>query len=113
MSHCPTCGQPTIERAHDAAWLLDLLTNGRPHRGVYEGRDGGWYVTYGGGAVHPSVVQQLVRAGAIASVYNTCPDQCYHVGRTLDAPRTLSERKRYRRRKDAPMIYVGDPDPPS
>lgn len=108
---CPTCGQPIIERQHDAAWLLDLLTNGSPKREVYAGQDGGWYVTHGGGAVHASVVQRLVNQGHIHSVYSDIPDQCYHVGRTLDCARTLAERKKHRKSKNAPKIYVGDPDP--
>ena len=112
MEHCPTCGQPLPpSQQRDAAWLLDLLTNGTPHREVFKSRDDArqWYVTYGGGPVSAEVVQELVKAGSIRSVYSNCPNDAYHVGRTLDIERTLAERKRHRRAKDAPKIYVDDP----
>jgi hypothetical protein len=96
----------------DAEQLLDMLTNARPHREVYRAQDGGWFVTYGGGEVLEATVQQLVTDRRIVSVYSDCPNDCYHVGRTLDVARTLEERKNYRRLKDAPKIYVGDPSPP-
>ena len=89
--------------------LLDLLTNGHPHRNVYRADNGsGWYVTRGGGKVDVEAVRELVAGGHIRSVYSDCPDDCYHVGRTLDVGRTLEERKKHRRAKDAPLIYVGD-----
>jgi hypothetical protein len=92
-----------------AAALLDLLTNGQPHREVYIANDrSGWWVTYGGGQVDEAAVRELVAGGHIRSVYSDCPNDCYHVGRTLDVARTMEERKKHRRRKDAPLIYVQD-----
>lgn len=95
----------------EASSLLAILTNGVPHREVYHGRDGGWFVTYGGGQVSVEAVQSLFDRGLIVSVYNNCPADAYHVGRTLDVKRTMEERKKHRRGKDAPKIYVGDPVP--
>lgn len=111
MTNCPTCGQPITATTRDATWLLELLTNGVPHREVYHARDGGWFVTYGGGQVSAGAVQSLIDSKLIASVYNNCPADAYHVGRTLDIERTMEERKKHHRGKDAPKIYVGDPDP--
>lgn len=78
----------------NAAALLDLLTNGTPHREVYLAGDrSGWYVTYGGGEVSAEAVAELVRDGKIQSVYADLPDECYHVGKTLDTVRTQAERR--------------------
>jgi hypothetical protein len=110
MACCPTCGQTMPERQGSPSWLLDLLTNGQPHREVYHGRDGGWWVTYGGGEVSADAVRALVEGGHIVSVYSDCPKDAYHVGRTLDVARTMAERQKHQRRKDAPKIYVGDPE---
>lgn len=112
MVNCQTCGQPITATTRDAAWLLDLLTNGEPHREVYLGADGSWYVTYGGGGpVEASIIQGLVKQGLISPVYNRLPPQSYHIGRTLHIERTMAERQKHRRSKDAPKIYVGDPEP--
>lgn len=90
--------------------MLELLRNGQPHREVYRGADGsGWYVTYGGGQFSQQAVESLVAAGLVASVYSDCPSEVYHVGRALDCARTAAERKKHRRGKDAPKIYVDDP----
>ena len=110
-STCPTCGgplkQPQAAPVTDAAWLLGVL-KGLPHREVYRGQNGGWWLTRGGGQeIHPDAVRELVRTGKIVSVYSNCPDDSYHVGRTLDIERTTAERQR-RGRRDI-MIYVGDP----
>ncbi len=102
---CPTCGQP-IRHLLDAHNLLEVLTNGLPHREVYHGQSGGWWVTYGGGEVSADAVRELVERGFIRSVYNSCPDEAYHVGRTLDVDATMAERKKHRRGKDASKIYV-------
>jgi hypothetical protein len=103
MAHCTKCGQ-LIPNDQDADWLLDLLTNGEPHRQVYRGQDGNWYVTYGGGEVSASVVGALVKRGAVVSVYSNCPNDAYHVGRTLDYERTMAARKKHGR--GAPNIYI-------
>jgi hypothetical protein len=105
MSRCPTCGQEVLLNARR---LLDILTNGAPHRQVYRGQNGGWFVTYGGGEADPASVQELVAAGHIQSVYSDCPNDGYHVGRTCDMNRTLAYRKG-RRRKEWKTIYVDDP----
>jgi hypothetical protein len=94
----------------DARKLFEVLRNGRPHREVYHGRDGGWFVTYGGGAVSASAVRELVTAGLVASVYSNCPTDSYHVGRTLDVERTLAARRLWKR---AAHVYVGDPPTPA
>lgn len=88
--------------------MLDLLTNGTPHREVYAGRDGGWWVTHGGGEVTSHAVSELVSSGAVVSVYSDCPKDAYHVGRTLDTVRTLAARMNCHRKADSPKIYVGD-----
>jgi hypothetical protein len=97
----------------DAVALLDLLTNRtlqHRKREVYRADNGsGWYVTYSGGKVNVDAVRELVAGGHIRSVYSDCPNDCYHVGRTLDVARTIEERKKHRRGKDAPKIYVDDP----
>ncbi len=76
-----------------AAQLLDLLRTGIPHREVYVGRDGCWYVTHGGGPTTAEAVQFLRRQQEIFSVYNTCPEDCFHVGKTIDMTTTLAARK--------------------
>ncbi len=86
--------------------LLALLRDGNPHREVYRARDGGWFVTYGGGEVAADAVQELVRAGLVHSVYSNCPADSYHVGKTLDVERTREARRIHG--KKAPLIYVGD-----
>lgn len=107
MAQCSKCGQPLPGGdALDADMLLHLLQHGAPHREVYRGQDGNWYVTHGGGPALASAVDLLVRRGAIASVYNNCPNDCYHVGKTLDTEATMAELQNHRRRKDAPLVYT-------
>ena len=110
--HCPTCGQPLPFKS-ETERLLELLKIGAPHREVYRAADGsGWYVTYGGGRFSEKSVKALVSSAQIRDVwdvYSDLPNQCYHVGRTLDVARTMAERKKHRRGKDAPKIYVDDP----
>lgn len=105
MSLCPACGQ-VLPADNEARRLLHLL-KGEPHRMVYLGSDGGWYVTYGGGPFSGLAVRILVERGEIQSVYNSIPDEAYHVGRTWDCERTLAARKKLG--KAAPDYYVGDP----
>lgn len=90
----------------EATKLLALLRDGRPHREVYHGRDGGWFVTYGGGEVDADAVRELVAAGLVSSVYSGCPNDSYHIGKTIDVDATTEERKKHRRGKDAPLIYT-------
>ena len=102
---CPTCGQ-FIKSNGDADKLLELLTRGIPHREVYRAQNGsGWYVTYGGGQWSEAAVRILIKAGAIQSVYSDCPNDAYHVGKTLDIKATLAARDG-KRRKDWPKIYT-------
>lgn len=104
MATCPTCGQTIKPKDIEADALLDLLTNGVPHREVYMAGDGsGWFVTYGGGRVNSNAVAELVRAEKIHSVYSNCPTGAYHVGKTLDVDATTAERTH---RKDATRIYT-------
>lgn len=91
----------------DADGLLHLLTHGYPQRDVYEGRDGRWYVTYGGGEVDLESVLTLVRAGKINSKYSDVPRGMYYVGRTIDVPRTMEARRKHG--KNANIVHVGDP----
>lgn len=103
---CPTCGQPIDQSSNEAQRLLVILSDGR-RRQVYRGRDGsGWYVTCGGGRFSESAVKTLIDAGHIHSCYSDCPNDAYHVGKTLDCKATIEERKKHRRGKDAPMIYT-------
>lgn len=105
MAICHTCGGLTVE-PNEAERLLALLTDGRK-RQVYRGRDGGgWWVTYGGGQFSQNAVTQLIERGSISSCYSDCPDEAYHVGKTLDVKATLAERQKHRRRKDAPHVYT-------
>lgn len=95
----------------EATNLFEILKTEPPHREVYVAgdRSGRWFITYGGGEVSYRTVKELVDGGHIRSVYNNCPDDSYHIGRTLDVQRTVEERKRHRRGKDALLIYVDDP----
>lgn len=107
MAICPTCGTKYKAPAvRDADWLLQML-KGPPKREVYRGRDGGWWLTRGNGhEIDPDAVRELLRRGEIVSVYSDCPNDSYHVGRTLDTTRTLEARKK--RGNRGIMIYVGD-----
>lgn len=102
-SKCPTCGQALPMTANgDGAALLTLLREGVPHREVYRGTNGRWYMTHGGGEWSAAAVQALVRSGYISPRYSNLPDEVFHVGKTIDVEATLSERKKYSRGKDAP-----------
>jgi hypothetical protein len=90
-----------------AASLFTLLRDGAPHREVYRGRDGGWFVTYSGGEVSADAVRELVKARLVRSVYSNCPADSYHVGKTVDVERTTEARRLHG--KHAPLIYVDDP----
>lgn len=92
----------------EAESLLNILQNGVPHRQVYRGHGGGWFVTYGHGQVSYSAVNELLTRNLISPVYSDCPNEAFHTGKTLDVAATLEERKKHRRAKDAPLIYVGD-----
>jgi hypothetical protein len=43
-----------------------------------------WWVTYGGGQADEAAVRALVEQGKIHSVYSTCPNDAYHIGKTYD-----------------------------
>lgn len=105
MLRCPTCGSPIAQHGANSDWLLDILTRD-PDRFIYRGRDGGWWLTKSRGELDPNVVRDLIRRGAIVSCYSDCPDDAYHVGKTIDIPRTMEERKKHRRKRDAPKIYT-------
>jgi hypothetical protein len=105
MALCPTCGHPVKERLN-AAQLLRLLTD--EDREVYQGRDGGWYVTRGGETT-VEAVQALLDGGHIRSKYSDLPHGMYTTGRTIDVQRTLEARKRLGT-KNAGLVYVGDPE---
>lgn len=113
MATCPTCGG-SIDIVTDANELLRMLTARDKHRQVYRAANGsGWYVTYTGTRVSVLAVEALLRAGKIQSVYSDCPSDMYHVGKTLDVPATIEERKKHRRGKDAPKIYTDGSREPS
>lgn len=103
MAYCTKCGH-LISSTRDADWLLNILTNAEPHREVYHGQRGGWWLTHGYGEVPAESVRELVRRGAIVSVYSNCPDDAYHVGLTLDIDRTMEARNRLG--KGAPNYYL-------
>jgi hypothetical protein len=110
---CPTCGgplkKPKASPIRDADWLLGVL-KGYPHREVYRGHNGGWWLTRGDGAeIDPDAVRELLRRGEIVSVYSDCPNDAYHVGRTLDTKRTIEARKANGNR--AIMIYLSQQTP--
>lgn len=111
---CPTCGQPLPKNVRlllDAAQLLQILTSGEPHREVYRG-DGTnqWFVTYGGGEASAEAVQELVAAGKIRSLYSNCPNDAYHVGRTIDMEATVAARQKIPgHAKRSIIVYVEDP----
>ena len=107
MTRCPTCGQMTNPAVMNAEQLLHVLQRGSPHREVYRGKNSGrWLVTYGGGEASAGAVHQLVQRGEIQAVYNNCPNDSYHIGRTWDCERTLAARKILG--KAAPDYFVGD-----
>jgi hypothetical protein len=87
----------------DADALLAVLKTCLPHREVYRAQNGEWFVTYGGNQTTYDAVKQLLERGEIASVYSNCPDQAYHVGRTIDMGATMIARKSDRR---APLVYI-------
>ncbi len=105
MAICPTCGQRVKPVALDAVTLYRVLMHGTPHREVYRSQDGGWWVTHGGGETTAEAVQELIDTGQIQSVYNSCPGDAYHVGKTLDMDTTLAERKNGRLSKNI-RIYT-------
>jgi len=98
-----------MSRLLDAEELLEILTNGTPHREVYRGQGGGWFVTYGGGRTSAHAVDILFQGGQIHSVYSNCRNDAYHVGRTMDIDKTIAERKRLGSK--IINIYVGDSSP--
>ena len=103
---CPACGQEMKRLAGpDAREVLRRLAPGRE---LYRAQGGGWYITHGGGEVSEVVVKELLASGQVRSVYSTCPNDAYHIGRTIDMPRTLAYRKG-RKRKDWRTFYVDDP----
>jgi hypothetical protein len=91
VAHCSKCGQLLPDK-RDADWLLNLLTNGE-NRQVYRGRDGGWWLTRGYGEVPAAAVRELLRRRLIVSVYSDCPEDAYHVGKTIDRKATIEARK--------------------
>lgn len=102
---CPTCGQTIMKHINDdEGALLHLLQTTPPHREVYRSDDGRWYVTHGGGEWSGRAVHALVLAGKVSSVYSDCPNDCYHIGRTLDTIATSEQRKRLG--KKAPLIFL-------
>ena len=103
---CKTCGQLLPQKGLNAHELVCLLKAGAPHREVYRAQGGGWFVSYGGGAVSPEVVHELISSGEIHPVYSNCPNDAFHVGRTLDVERTLEARRELG--KHAPRYYVED-----
>lgn len=106
MAVCPSCGQ-VLPGDNEARRLLHLLTTATPHREVYRGRDGGWYLTYGGGPFSEIAVRLLLERKQIQQVYSSLPDDAFHVGRTWDCERTMAARKKLG--KSAPDYFVGDP----
>lgn len=102
---CPTCGQPMPKSGLlGRTELLALLRDGVPHREVYRGQDGGWWVTYGGGEADPRAVVYLIEQKYLSSVYSNIPGEVYHIGKTFDCDATLERRKREGRK--APPVYV-------
>lgn len=78
----------------EADYFLAILRSADPHRELYRGRNGAWYITYGAGQVPLSVVHEIVRSGAVRSVYSDCPHDSYHVGQTIDCHATRELRKK-------------------
>jgi len=105
---CKCCGQtiPPRRAVLNAEQLFAALTAEGRRREVYRAQDGSWWVTYGGGQTTLEAVQELHRAGKIQSVFSNCPSDAYHVGRTIDMPRTLAARQAARNRSIT--VYVGD-----
>ena len=103
--HCSTCtcevaGYLTAERA------LSLL-NGPRERDLYRGRDSNrWFITYGGGEVHPDVVSELLERGAIRDKYKNTPNECYWTGKTIDMDATMAARKGKRMKDGWPTVYA-------
>jgi hypothetical protein len=88
----------------DAKAVLDLLRHGEPHRELYRGQDGGWYITYSGGKVPDAMAREIIESGEVKSVYSNAPRDAYHVGKTLDVRATERVRKETGDRKA--MVYL-------
>ena len=104
-ARCSKCGQE-INRLLDEIDLMKILEIGTPHREVYQGQNGGWFVSYGGGETSQEIVMNLVNRREIRSVYSNC-NGAYHIGRTWDYERTMAARRKYG--KTALDYYLGDP----
>ena len=105
VARCSKCGQE-IRRLLDAADLMKILESGAPHREVYHGRNGGWFVSYGGGETSHEAFMNLVKSRKVRRVYSNC-NSAYHIGRTWDYERTMAARRKHG--KAALDYYLGDP----
>lgn len=104
-ARCSKCGQKIVCLL-DKIDLMKILEIGAPHREVYRGQNGGWFVSYGGGKTSHETVMNLVSRGEIRRVYSNRND-AYHIGRTWDYERTIAARRKYG--KAALNYYLGDP----
>lgn len=102
LTRCPTCGK-VMYVEEEADRLLAILRSGE--REVYRAQGGGWFVTRGGGQFSFEAISELLRRRAIVSVYSTCPNDVYHVGKTLDMDATLAYRKG-REKREWKRIYT-------
>ena len=102
---CPHCGQffEASKLNDDAAAILTLMESDSKRREIYQGRNGRWYITYGGGEISYSAIKQLLDAGHIRPTYLGVLD-CFTAGKTFDMDRTL-ERRKETGRKDI-LVYV-------
>jgi hypothetical protein len=90
MTNCPTCGQPVPAKPlMDAPSLLAAMDGDCD---VYKGRDGNWYVTYGGGQASNQAVHTLRVKGEIEPTYPDCLD-CYSLpSRAADVRHKIAAR---------------------
>jgi len=65
---------------------------------------GSWCVTYRGGTTSEAAVMSLKAKGLIRPVYSNMPNDCFHIGPTIDCDATMAARKRYGNRH--PLLYV-------
>ena len=84
----------------EATRVLQILTNGTPHREVYLAAHSytDWWITYSGGQAQDAAVRELINAGLIVPIFSSSGG-CYHVGKTLDMEATQAARAKVKDRK--------------
>lgn len=96
MTVCPTCGQPIRARLLTSQeQILSILRDNRNGRArdIYQGQDGNWYITHGGGQVDAATLDRMVKSGSLVRTYDECADS-FTIGKTMAVSATTEARKR-------------------